>query len=121
MKRTGWLVLVGGGLVIVLLALSLIGPLVSGNSSGSYGGAWGYGMMRGLGFPIMGMMGIGMILFWVFIIGGAVSLVQPLVRGSSTTFVPPPGESPLDIVKTRYSRGEISKEQFEDMQRDLRQ
>ncbi|MEJ2637750.1 MAG: SHOCT domain-containing protein [Calditrichia bacterium] len=29
------------------------------------------------------------------------------------------GESPLDVLKKRYARGEISREQYEEMKRDL--
>ncbi len=35
---------------------------------------------------------------------------------------PPPRreeQSPLDILKTRYARGEISREEYEEMRRDL--
>ena len=58
---------------------------------------------------MMWMMGLGMLLFWVLILGGGVWLAQ----------TPAQGESPLDILKKRYSRGEITKEQFQDMKRDL--
>ncbi len=80
--------------------------------------------MMGFGF---GMFGIGMllmILFWVLIIGGAVWLVMTLVRGSqghsaSLTPTTPAGQTPLDVLKARYAKGEITKEQFEAMKHDL--
>ncbi len=68
---------------------------------------------------MMWMMGLGMLVFWVLILGGGVWLVQALAHGSGASSIPAQGESPLDILKKRYSRGEITKEQFQDMKRDL--
>ncbi|MBI5956168.1 MAG: SHOCT domain-containing protein [Chloroflexi bacterium] len=75
-------------------------------------------MMGGFGFPFMG--GIVMLLFWLLIIGGVVWLVQSLARGrGSSETSAPASESPLDILNRRYAKGEITKEQFEQMKRDL--
>lgn len=68
---------------------------------------------------MMWIMGLGMLLFWVLILGGGVWLVQALVHSSGSSTIPAQGESPLDILNKRYSRGEITQEQFQDMKRDL--
>ncbi len=82
--------------------------------------------MMGFGF---GMFGIGMllmVLFWVAVIGGGIWLVMTLARGGQGHSAPrslmpgaPAGETPLDILKARYAKGEITKEQFEAMRHDL--
>jgi putative membrane protein len=62
---------------------------------------------------------IWMLLFWggiiVLIVWGIKKLTE---RGGSA---PHTGEQrdPLDIVKERYAKGEISKEQFEQIKKDL--
>ena len=68
---------------------------------------------------MMWMMGLGMLLFWVFILGGGVWLAQTLAHSSGSGSIPAQGESPLDILEKRYSRGEITKEQFQEIKRDL--
>jgi putative membrane protein len=55
--------------------------------------------------------------FWVLIIVGAIWLVLWLARRMGV--VGPARESPLDILKARYARGELSKAQFEELKRDL--
>ncbi len=123
MSRSGWLVVIGGGLLLVLvLASSLINPFVWGRGPGGYGYGWGMmgrGMMGGFGFPVMGMMGLGMLVFWVLIIGGVIWLVRSLARSSGSSSIPRQGESPFEILQKRYSQGEITKEQFEGMKRDI--
>lgn len=83
-------------------------------------------MMGGAGFGMLGISVLIMVAFWVLIIGGAVWLVVTLVRGSrgqatpyTQTHPPASGQTPFDILKTRYAKGEITKEQFEEMKRDL--
>ena len=81
-------------------------------------GPWGMHYM-------WGAMGVGMwlfmALFWILIIVGVVALIRWLVVSSRH---PHPGgggpESAEEIVKRRYARGEIEKEEFEAKLRDIR-
>ncbi len=116
------------GLAVVLgLGLFVGGFLLSRNGWGLFGygpgmmdGSFGFGMMNGLGFGGIIPM-VLTILFWVAIIALGVWLVSGLV--SRTNSQPPanlpPTESALDILKKRYARGEISKDQFDAMRRDV--
>ena len=60
---------------------------------------------------------ISMLLFWVLVILGIVVLVRWMGRGTSPEL--PPGKTALDILKERYARGEIEREEFEQKKRDL--
>jgi putative membrane protein len=86
---------------------------------GSYGGYGGYpGMMSGYGFNPMG--GILTIIFWGLIIAGIALVAVWLARGDDHRGMHPgSSESALQILKTRYAKGEITKEQFESIKRDL--
>ena len=77
---------------------------------------WGghdYGWGWGMGFGT-----ISVVLFWVLVILGIVILVKWIVAGSSGAGQPPV-KSALDILKERYARGEIGREEFEQKKRDL--
>ena len=65
--------------------------------------------------PMMGPGLLLMVLFWVFVIVGVVYLVRWLM-GQGIASRP---ESSLDILKKRYARGVISKQEFEEMRQDL--
>ena len=71
---------------------------------------WGY---QGYGYG----MGFLMIIFWVLVIIAIVYLVLYLGRGSSRR---EPQETPLDILKKRYAKGEITKEKYDRMKDDLK-
>ncbi len=80
-------------------------------------GYYGYGM---------GAFGwIGMILFWALIILAIVWLWRTLdlgqtLRGSgSAREAQAEPKKALDIAKERYAKGELSKEQFEQLKQDL--
>ena len=79
---------------------------------GMMGGWGGWGM--GYGF----LSSLIMLLFWIAIIAGVVLLVRWLIDQGKLKG-PQTGESVLDILKKRYARGEIDREQFESMKREL--
>jgi len=70
------------------------------------------GMMGSWGWPMMLVTG----LFWVLLIGAAIWLAGWL---SSRSRKFQQEEHPLDILKRRYARGEISREDYERMRQDL--
>jgi putative membrane protein len=81
--------------------------------------------MMGFGYGF-GFGWIMMVLFWAVVIGLAVwllSLLFPRAAHSSPANGTPQQTgalvSPTEILKQRYARGEITKEQFEQMRRDL--
>ncbi len=76
---------------------------------GDWGG-WGWG--PGFGW-------IFMILFWALVILGVVALAKWLFFAAGPRDFGSPGKSALDILKERYARGEINREQYEQMRRDL--
>jgi putative membrane protein len=60
-------------------------------------------------------------IFWIVMIGLCLYFIFGRNR-SSRTWVPSrgfEGETALDILKKRYAKGEISKEEFEPMKRDI--
>jgi putative membrane protein len=70
--------------------------------------------MNGWGMGFGG--GIFMILFWVLVVLGIVYLFKLLMGGSKNRREP---ESALDILKKRYAKGEVSKEEFKEMKKDI--
>ncbi len=75
---------------------------------GMMGGS-SYGMMGG-GYWILGL------IFWILVIIGLALLIKYLWEGSQGKRGE---ESALEILKKKYARGEISKEEFEEKKKDL--
>ncbi len=76
---------------------------------------------HGYGWPMGGFWMFGGV-FWALCIAAAVILVLSLVRRSRYHRNWSGGEpDALEIAKRRYARGEISKEQFEQLKKDLNQ
>ncbi len=67
-----------------------------------------------LGWWGMGLGMLIMIIFWAGLIALVVWIVVKAVRSGKST-----SETPLDIAKARYARGEISKKEFEQLKKDL--
>ncbi len=82
---------------------------------------WGHGPgMMGWGYG-MGWFGIIiMAAFWIAVIVGIVFLIRWLVVSTRTGGRGGrPEDSALEILKRRYARGEINKEEFEEKRKDL--
>ena len=99
--------------VAVVLGVLLVVPSFAGvGMMGAMGpammGGWGRGWGGGMG-------GLGSLLF-LALVGGGVYLVVRAVGGSPGA---QGGETALDILKRRYARGEISKEEFEEKRQEL--
>jgi putative membrane protein len=60
-----------------------------------------------------------MFVFWGLIIIGLVLVVRWLLDRGRPGSGQGTGEPPLDILKRRYARGEISKEEYDRMKQDL--
>jgi putative membrane protein len=72
---------------------------------GEYGWGW-----RG--------MGLGMLLFWgVFVV--VIAMMVKCTRGSATCGRRNQEKSALDLLKDRYARGEINREEFQQKKNDL--
>ncbi len=65
-------------------------------------GVWGIGMM------------LMMLLFWALIIVGLIVGIRWLIRGNKST-----SDSALGILRERYARGEINKDEFEEKKKAL--
>jgi len=82
------------------------------------GWVMGPGMIGGWGMGWFGM--IFMLVFWVLVIVGLVFLIKWLIQTTSIgKTVGHSGSKAIDILKERYARGEISKEEFESMKKDI--
>ena len=74
---------------------------------GSMGWGWGWGMLGA----------VHMVLWWVLIILGIAVLAKWLFGGASGG--ERTGGRALEVLKERYARGEIGKDEFEQKKRDL--
>lgn len=75
----------------------------------SFGGPWGASHMFGFGFGILGLF------FWIFVI----FIFVRMLKNANHHYDKNHGKDPIDILKERYAKGEINKEQFESMKKDL--
>lgn len=82
------------------------GPMHRWNDAGDYGCWFGYGH----GGMLMGIIALIVLIVALYVI------VQALKTKKAGG---PAGETPLDILKKRYAKGEITKEEFDRIKQDL--
>jgi putative membrane protein len=75
---------------------------------------WRWGMHQMWGVWGLGMM-LMMLLFWAILITGAVLGIRWLIAQGRV----PVRDTALDILRERYARGEINRDEFEARKRDL--
>jgi putative membrane protein len=79
----------------------------------------GQAMMEGI-WPMASLMWLLMLAFWILVIVGIILVIR---RFSVPPREPPPPsdkhDSPLDILRRRYAAGEIDREQFARMKKEL--
>ena len=107
--------------LVVLLAVLLLGGFGMMGFGMMGPGMMGPGimnrMMGGYGYGFNPFRAIFSLAFWALLIGGVMLLAVYFVRNAK--FTSASNESLLDILKARYARGEITKEQFDAIKRDL--
>jgi len=108
-----------GILLVVALGFSLwmggaMSPGIAGQGQVGPGMMRGHGWMWGLG---MGLGGLVMLAFWGALIVGIVLLVRSMGVGRSGLS----HSTPLDVLKRRFAAGEITRDQYEQMRKDLNQ
>ena len=103
-------------IVLELSLMMITGLLVSCAGDGYYGprgpGGWGHMMHYGFGYG-----GMFMWIIFLIVIGLLIYFFVQLQKTKGQT--PTQNESHLDILKKRYAKGEIAKEEYERMKKDL--
>ena len=108
-------------LVVALGLAALTGGLMTPDFMGSGPpgrGPMGPGMMTGRGWMWgfgMGLGGLVMLAFWVALIVSVGLVIRTLGGGNRGRW----HGTPIDVLKRRYAAGEITREQYEQMRKDL--
>jgi putative membrane protein len=101
--------------------------LLAGNLLAQWGGNYGRGGYGGYGPGMMGwgyggwFSGIFGIIFLAAVVVGVFFLIRWIVSASErhSGQEPGTGDSAMEILRKRYARGEINKEEFEEKKKDL--
>ncbi|MDP2730511.1 MAG: SHOCT domain-containing protein [Dehalococcoidales bacterium] len=112
-KSLKTVLIIGGIIVAVFAILSVVPGLLWGGQYGGWG-MMGPGMMGGYGTMFL------MPVLWIVVLGLIIWAVVAAVRpGESNRSDSAAYSSALDVLKKRYARGEINKEEYEEKKRDL--
>jgi putative membrane protein len=106
---------------LAIVALNSIYPGSAPAQSGRYDN-WhmGPGMMGDWGMGGFGMIFM-MILFWGLVIFGVIALIRWLIQSTGGRSHSGAGTGPdaMDILKKRYAKGEIARDEFETMKKEI--
>ncbi len=81
---------------------------------------YGYGYAPSWSFGVIGLFGFILnILFWVLIIVIIVAVIRRLKGRNGCRWHEFTGSSAMNILKERYAKGEISREEFEEKKKDI--
>ena len=83
---------------------------------GSGEGPWGWHMWWGVWG--VGMM-LFMLLFWALVVAGVVAILRWMFGRSGPAGRADRPDRALEILKERYAKGELTRDQFQAMRRDL--
>lgn len=111
-----------GIIALVVIGVIVLLPLLSGLSMMGGWGMMGPGMMGPWGGR-WGSWGSGMhligVLFWVLILVGIGLVISSVVRRERPGAPGGRSESPLDILKRRLASGEITREEYEVLKKEI--
>lgn len=99
-----------------VLSVAVAAFILSCQRDNYYGppGPGGWGPMMHYGFGYGGMF---MWIIFLIVVGFLIYFIVQAQKAKGPT--PTQAETPLDILRKRYAKGEISKEDFDRMKRDL--
>lgn len=77
--------------------------------------------MMGGGMGLLGLGGFGMVLLWILLIAIVVLVVRSFAgnNNGASNASSSPRQTPLEILQTRYAKGEISREEYEEARQAL--
>ncbi|HZD55168.1 MAG TPA: SHOCT domain-containing protein [Anaerolineales bacterium] len=82
-------------------------------------GFGGLGSFGWIGLIINLVLTVGIIIGVVLLVVWAVRRLSPSGQGQAMTTYQTPGQAPRDILQIRYARGEITREEYQQMLSDL--
>ncbi len=118
MRTLTWFGFIGRALIGIAMMVLCFG-LLFGWTLGWPGYAWGILPWPLFGFAFMALMGLCMLVFWALGGRGIASPMYWFRCGLGRYSMFQQEESSLDILEKRLARGEITREQFEGMKREL--
>jgi putative membrane protein len=105
-----------------VLGLALVSFLAIWTVASAQGRGGGYGMgqgMMGSGYGMGWFWPIIMIAFWIAVIVGIIFLIRWVVLTTNKGRETKTESSALEILKKRYARGEVNKEEYEKIKKDI--